>query len=382
MVLHKAAGTPSATFAQRIVNEGANSCPLPEYQRKVITGFPKTGIHNALRQLISATDPCPPHRGSFSEWNEFLSWMQGTTGPIEEPFLSSANEAAYVIPFSPGTERRPLGSLGTFILWDTNLDDVDLSVRDGILRPVTKLLSASVTRFLKLHYSLEETTYLPSYRCQGPKNVSVMFADIRNFTPTTEIMRNFNLVPQLVAFMHKFCFAMGEIVRRHGGRVQSYAGDGVMALFGEYLLKPEDSVAQASSAAHEMYQKFEELQREFLSEPILERFFRLEYEPIEFGLGIGINYGQVIFDYFGPPNARVFSPVGDHVNFAQRLESEASRFDAVLGRYRSPILFSRPAWAAMGKPNDHVAIHIQAKGKPLTYQAYEFPLERIKKTAR
>ena len=75
----------------------------------------------------------------------------------------------------------------------------------------------------------------------------------------------------------------------------------------------------------------------------IHKFRQLRNEDIEINLGIGINFGAVVFDHFGPPTHREYCAVGDHVNFAQRLESEAFRWDEDLGEMRPPILLSQTA---------------------------------------
>ena len=106
-------------------------------------------------------------------------------------------------------------------------------------------------------------------------------------------------------------------------------------------------------------------------------FYRREYETIDFRIGIGINYGPVIFDYFGVSGSRIFAPLGDHVNFAKRLESEAHRFDSQLrdrdDRRRAPILVSRPAWIASDEfEGPKRSLSLSIKGKPNEIECYEF----------
>jgi len=174
-----------------------------------------------------------------------------------------------------------------------------------------------------------------------------MFADIRDFTPTMEIARNFRLDLDVQEFMRDYCREMSKIIVANGGRVGGYSGDGIMALFGEYDLNPMETMTRAVEAAKQMVTSFDQLKKTFLGKAPIQNFLKRAVEPLDFRLGIGINFGEVIFDYFGSEGSRVYSALGDHVNFAQRLESQAARHDdRVPGGMRAPILLSRPAWMA------------------------------------
>lgn len=171
------------------------------------------------------------------------------------------------------------------------------------------------------------------------------------------------------------------IIHENGGRVHGLSGDGIMALFGEYT-SGEEAVRAAVRAARRMCWEFDFLKQGYLVNERIKEFLLREVEPISFGLGVGINYGSVIFDYFGAPGSRIYSPLGDHVNFTQRLESEANRLDEGLyqrpDRMRAPILLSRPAWRTgrLSSEYPESLLALRLKGKPYSYQAYEIWPER------
>ena len=152
--------------------------------------------------------------------------------------------------------------------------------------------------------------------------------------------------------MHTYTHSMCDIVVQHSGRVQALAGDGIMAVFGEYVDGPAAAVGNAFQAAKRMVTEFRRIRNAFFDSERMRQFFAREYEPLDCSLGIGINYGQVIFDYFGHGAGRFYTALGDHVNFAQRLETQADRFDKRIGRKRAPILLSRPVWKLLGCPGD------------------------------
>jgi len=268
--------------------------------------------------------------------------------------------------------------LGTILLWRNSAGEMatNLGERAKSLEAPTKSIGFFLGQFFESHYGMSQKTYLPSYRKAEQKNVAIMFADIRDFTPTTEICRNFNLDIEWKQFMVDYCKRMCEIIQKHGGRMHAFAGDGIVALFGEYVCDPKCVLRSVVEAAKEMCGSFVDLKQSFFSQKRIHEFIEREYEPMDFQLGIGINYGPVVFDYFGAPGSRVYCPLGDHVNFAQRLESQAARFDDRLGRQRAPILLSRPAWhaASLNTQPSQVPLTLHVKGKPYDYQAFEISL--------
>ncbi|HTN82597.1 MAG TPA: adenylate/guanylate cyclase domain-containing protein, partial [Sorangium sp.] len=92
------------------------------------------------------------------------------------------------------------------------------------------------------------------------RHVSVMFTDIRNFTPLTE-----SVEPEVVvSFLNEYFTEMVAIVFRYGGTLDKYIGDGLMAVFGAPL-SVEDAPKRAVIAAIEMVQALERMnQRKLL----------------------------------------------------------------------------------------------------------------------
>jgi class 3 adenylate cyclase len=335
-----------------------------------------------LNDLLSNCHPYIPNVHETTHWQNFLNNLNknaesraNTVGPGHEFFRAFDCKAKQllVIPLTQTDRKLPAGQLGTVLLWNNRdaAGSASHNVRHERLIPAAKVFSVFIQQLLKRNYGMSADTYLPSYRLPGPRSVGIMFADIRGFTPATEVMRNFGLVPELTEFMVRYCSEMCKIIVAHNGRVNGMAGDGIMALFGEYALDDRQIIQLAVKAAMEMYNQFQGLKKAFFGTKRIEKFFQNEYEPMDLDLGIGLNYGPVIFEYLGTSGYRTYSAIGDHVNFAQRLESQANRFDVRLSRKRAPILASRPVWRLAGYPSGWEPVTIEVKGKPNEYQAYE-----------
>ncbi|MGZ4983511.1 MAG: adenylate/guanylate cyclase domain-containing protein [Chthoniobacterales bacterium] len=136
------------------------------------------------------------------------------------------------------------------------------------------------------------------------RNVTVLFSDIRNFTSISERLSPTDILDTLNLYFTK----MSGIIERHGGVVDKYVGDAIMALFGAPVSHPEDADA-AMTAALEMCEALDVLNREWRSEgrPTLQ-------------MGIGINTDIVIAGNMGSQTRLNYTVIGDGVNVASRLE--------------------------------------------------------------
>lgn len=143
---------------------------------------------------------------------------------------------------------------------------------------------------------------------QGEVEVTVLFSDIRGFSTFAE-----QAPPRrVVQVVGRHLAAMAEVVRQHGGMLDKFAGDAVMAVFG--APKPlADHAARAVACAVAMQQRQADLNRRA---PALDL-------PCT-SIGIGVNSGTAIAGLVGGAGRLDYTVIGDTVNLAQRLESTAA----------------------------------------------------------
>jgi len=144
----------------------------------------------------------------------------------------------------------------------------------------------------------------PSDRRRGSERryASVLFADISGFTAMSEL-----LDPEDVTATMNECFGFVEaIVKSHGGHVDKYLGDCVMAVFG-VPQGLEDAPKHAVNAAIEIRNRIGTLRSERSTDPPL-------------GIHIGVNSGLVVAGDVGGVSKRDFTVMGDTVNVASRLK--------------------------------------------------------------
>ena len=136
------------------------------------------------------------------------------------------------------------------------------------------------------------------------RQVTVLFSDLRNFTGMSEA-----LSPQeMLGILNDYFTRMGAIVENHGGVVDKYIGDALMALFGAPLGNPDDA-DRAMKTALEMTEALDDLNRQW---------HKCGLPTI--GVGIGINTDVVVAGNMGSERRLNYTVIGDGVNLASRLE--------------------------------------------------------------
>ena len=137
------------------------------------------------------------------------------------------------------------------------------------------------------------------------RDISILFSDIADFTAISE-----SLAPEaLVAVLNDYLSEMTDIIENHGGFVDKYIGDAIVAIFGAPLNDP-DHAAAAIAAAIDCRQRLGEIQDRFQ----LPQNRRLAAR-------IGVNTGQALVGNIGSTRRFNYTVIGDAVNLAARLES-------------------------------------------------------------
>jgi adenylate cyclase len=142
------------------------------------------------------------------------------------------------------------------------------------------------------------------------RELTMFFSDIQGFTSISETLE----AEKLVAMINKYLTAMTRVVLEHGGTVDKYVGDAIVA-FWNAPLRQEDHALRAVRAALDCQRRLSELRPEF------ER---------EFGVGvwtrIGLNTGVVGVGNFGSEERFNYTMIGDAANLASRLEGANKAF--------------------------------------------------------
>lgn len=137
------------------------------------------------------------------------------------------------------------------------------------------------------------------------RKVGIMMADIRGFTKLSEQLD----AEQVVQILNTYLGVMSEIIMKHGGTVDEFIGDAILALFGAPVQSPD--IADASVlCAIEMQQAM----------PLVNARNK-ELGLPEIYMGIGINYGEVVAGNIGSEKRAKYGVVGTPVNMASRIQA-------------------------------------------------------------
>ncbi len=143
--------------------------------------------------------------------------------------------------------------------------------------------------------------------------ITILFSDIRNFTTKCE-----ELEPEkIVEYLNEYFTHMVEVIFRHGGTVNKFVGDMIVAMFGAPS-KLVDRERRAIETAIEMQNRIKEIPVPWIRN--------------NFITGIGISSGEVVVGNVGSPQHMDYTAIGDKVNIASRLQSIAKGEQILVSR--------------------------------------------------
>jgi class 3 adenylate cyclase len=137
------------------------------------------------------------------------------------------------------------------------------------------------------------------------REVTIMFSDLRGFTPLSE-----HLGPeQVVDLLNRYLGRMETIITRHKGTINEFIGDAILTFFGAPVQHP-DHARRAVACAVEMQLAMTDFNRQ-----------NADIGLPALSMGIGINTGEVIVGNIGSENRAKYGVVGHNINLASRVES-------------------------------------------------------------
>jgi class 3 adenylate cyclase/ActR/RegA family two-component response regulator len=157
------------------------------------------------------------------------------------------------------------------------------------------------------------------------REVTILFADIRGFTPLAEALG----ARAIVDLLNQYFSYMADVIGAEGGVIDKFVGDGLMALFGVPASHGDDA-DRAVAAARNM-QRALRLLNERCTTPALR-------------IGIGLGTGPVVAGQIGSPDRMNYTVIGDAANLAARIEGMTKTYgsdilicEETFGRLRRPV---------------------------------------------
>ncbi|HEX8632700.1 MAG TPA: adenylate/guanylate cyclase domain-containing protein [Pyrinomonadaceae bacterium] len=267
----------------------------------------RTILAKALGERVALLSQDAAADAQFAQANSVIA--QGVRSTICAPLLteSGVHGAIYADRLDPAAvfTRDDLEFL-TAIASQTAVAVESARAHERLARE--EVARANYGRFMPEYVVRQMLENPESFKLGGVNQcVTVLFADVRGFTAISE-----HAPPErVVQLLNLYFTAMTDIIFAHGGTLDKYIGDGLMALFGAPAATPQDA-SNALAAAVAMQRRVSALNHELRAAGL----------P-EISVGIGLHTGEATVGYIGSERRSEYTAIGDTVNLAARLESGA-----------------------------------------------------------
>ena len=278
---------------------------LDDHARKLSIG--RTITRKVMRDRVALLSQDAASDAEFAGVDSIVS--QGVRSTICAPLVaeSRVHGALYADRLDPFAAFKPDDlELISAVAAQTAIAVENARAHERLARE--EVARANYSRFLPEYVVKQMLDNPESFKLGGVnQTITVLFADIRGFTRISE-----HAPPEkIVGLLNRYFSAMTDIIFGHGGTLDKYLGDGLMALFGAPTTTPEDA-SNALNAAVAMQRRVLGINQELRSEGL-----------VEIGVGIGLHTGEVTVGYIGSERRSEYTAIGDAVNTASRLESNA-----------------------------------------------------------
>ncbi len=245
------------------------------------------------------------------------------------------------------------GKLGS--IFDSFADAASVVIRNSVLynetfemrNKIEHIFSKFVPR--EVIKDLLDQTEEAELQLGEKRHVAIIFSDIRSFTVISE----HNSADMIVDFLNRYFDRMSQAIRKHGGFIDKFIGDAILAVFGAPV-SYENNAERAVRASLDMKEALNEIETGDLVLP-----------DSGFNIGIGVHEGQAIVGNLGSRDKFDYTVIGDNVNLASRLEG-------LTKHYHEQIIVSDVLAASL---NDEFilrevdTVKVKGKEKPTTLYA-------------
>ena len=163
------------------------------------------------------------------------------------------------------------------------------------------------------------------------REIYVLFSDLEGFTKMSHAIE-----PEMVAkLLNRYLELLSQVVLDHGGVIDKYVGDAVVAFWGAPIARPDDA-ERAAKAGHAMWQAGEDFRKEVADmDPDLPKIGKTR---------VGLHFGEAVVGNFGGDSRIQYTALGDSMNTAARLEAANKPLQSSVSASREFIEKSNPDW--------------------------------------
>ncbi len=253
----------------------------------------------------------PSNQAIGSPLPKVLNFLHETTLPkmIQETKRLEQRHLAYEInPLLPKRNERAFLRMNLSPLKDPQQETLGVAI---VVDDLTEQKRLEATRdMFKRYVSPAVVDRLPAnpdeLRLGGKRQeISIIFADIRNFTSFSE-----SLLPEkLVDILNQYLSMAAKAILEQEGTLDKFMGDAVMGIFNAPLEQPDHALRAVKSA--------------LLMQATIEAYHRRVHEERALQYGVGIHVGEAVVGNIGTSEQLNYTAIGDAVNLAKRLQENA-----------------------------------------------------------
>ncbi|PEQ10672.1 adenylate/guanylate cyclase domain-containing protein [Novosphingobium sp. PC22D] len=308
-----------------------------------------------------------PHLAPWQLWLAAILWVvaAGLTSLIETrisrmmPFLVLQLGLIAGIPFSmqaQGFDTLGLPAVGWIIAWALGLFAVSSLVRasSAVER---QFAQTALGKYLPEDIAQEIIDHPDRLALSGAKReLFILFSDLEGFTELSH-----QLAPEQVAkLLNDYLDRLSAVVLEHGGIIDKYVGDAVVAFWGAPISRPDDG-RKAALAGYAMWQAGEDFRKSMA--PGMPRVGKTR---------VGMHFGEAVVGNFGGERRIQYTALGDAMNTAARLESANKALDSAVMASRE---FAERSGLDWWRPMGRVTLRGRASPVELFEPAPQFPEE-------
>lgn len=213
-----------------------------------------------------------------------------------------------------GTDTMGLPAFGWVVGWLLAYASFGSAVRT-VNSKQRRFAQNALGKYLPPSVASEIMKYPEKLALHGEKrDIFAVFTDLEGFTKLSHAIE-----PQMVAtLLNDYLDRLADVVLKHGGTLDKFVGDAVVAFWGAPISRPDDG-ARAARAALELYQAGEDFRRNVP-----------EGVPPVGRTRVGMHYGPAIVGNFGGEGRIQYTAFGDSMNTAARLEAANKELDTTV----------------------------------------------------
>ena len=197
------------------------------------------------------------------------------------------------------------------------------------------------------------------------KEIYVLFSDLEGFTKMSHALQ-----PEMVAkLLNRYLEMLSKVVLDHGGVIDKFVGDAVVAFWGAPIARPDDG-KRAARAGYAIWQAGEDFRAEVAKmDPSLPPIGKTR---------VGLHFGEAVIGNFGGATRIQYTALGDSMNTAARLEAANKSLDSSVMASRE---FAERSGLDWWRPMGRVQLRGRAKPVEIYEPAPDFPAEDRNKLA-